>query len=284
MIRLSVIVGIEGIIRSGRLFTPQNLRNERKYRDEVIMDKTKTFLKGKAPHANEEPKGSKRRGKRAVSNEEACEFFKFIQQSEYKVVDQLNHMSAQISLLELLMHSETQRKLLMKILSGAYVEQDISLDKFEGIVSHLTANNYLNFTEEEVPAEGKGHNKGLHISVTYKDYVIACVLIDNGSSLNVMPKATLDRLPCEGVHMRPSATVVRAFEGSRREVMGEIKLPVQVGPCTFQITFQVMDIFLAYSCFLGHPWIHFASVATSTLHQKLKFVIDDKLIIVYGEE
>ena len=88
---------------------------------------------------------------------------KFIQQSEYKVVDQLNRVPARISLLELLTRSVTHRKLLMKILSGAHVEQDLSLDKFEGIVNHITANDYLTFTEEEIPIEGRGHNKALHI-------------------------------------------------------------------------------------------------------------------------
>jgi len=172
----------------------------------------------------------------------------------------------------------------MKILSGAHVEQNISLDKFEGIVSHLTANNHLTFTDEEIPSEGRGHNKAPHISVKCIDYFIARVLIDNGSSLNVMPKVTLDKLPGEGVYLRLSAMVVRAFDGSRREVIGEVELPVQVGPYTFQIIFQVMDILPAYSCLLGRPWIHTASVVPSTLHQKLKFIVDDKLIIVSGEE
>jgi len=66
--------------------------------------------------------------------------------------------------------------------------------------------------------------------------------------------------------------------------MGEIELPIKVGPCTFQVTFQVMDILPAYSCLLGRPWIHTAGVIPSTLHQKLKFVVDDKPIIVSGEE
>ena len=270
--------------QSGRLFTPPDLRNKKIDRDEEIADKARAFLKGKAPLVDEGPEESKKGERKEVSDEEACEFLKFIQQSEYKVVDQLNRMPTRISLLDLLMHSETHRKLLMKILSGAHVEQDISLDKFEGIVSHLTANNYLTFTDEEVPTEGRGHNKALHISVTCMNYVIARVLIDNGSSLNVMPKVTLNKLPCEGVHMQPSSTIVRAFDGSKREVIGEIELPVQIGPCTFQITFQVMDILPAYSCLLGRPWIHAAGVVPSTLHQKLKFVINDKLIIVSGEE
>ena len=116
------------------------------------------------------------------------------------------------------------------------------------------------------------------------DYVLARVLIDNGSSLNVMPKTTLEKLSCDGAHLRPSTMIVQAFDGSRREVMGEIELPIQVEPCIFQVTFQVMDILPAYSCLLGRPWIHTAGVVPSTLHQKLKFVVDDKLIIVSGEE
>jgi len=184
-------------------------------------------------------------------------------------VDQLNRMSARVSLLELLMHSTSYRKLLMKILNGAHVERDISLDQFEGIISHITANDYLTFTEEEIPTEGRGHNKALHISVKYMDHVLARVLIDNGSSLNAMPKTTLDKLHCDGARLRPSTM---------------IELPIKVGPCTFQVTFQVMGILPAYSCLLGRPWIHTAGVVPSTLHQKLKFVVDDKLIIVSGEE
>jgi len=172
----------------------------------------------------------------------------------------------------------------MKILSGAYVEQDLSLDKFEGIVSHITANNYLTCTEEEIPSEGRGHNKALHIAVKCMNHFISRLLVDNGSSLNVMSKTTLNKLHGEGIHLCPSTMVMRAFDGSKREVIGEMELLVQVGPCTFQIVFQVMDISPAYSCLLGKPWIYKTGVVPSTLHQKLKFVIDDKLIIVSGEE
>ena len=84
--------------------------------------------------------------------------------------------------------------------------------------------------------------------------------------------------------MKPSAMIVRAFDGSKREVMGEVELPIQIGPCVFQVTFQVMDILPAYSCLLGRPWIHSAGVVPSTLHQKLKYVMGDKLVIVSGEE
>jgi hypothetical protein len=78
--------------------------------------------------------------------------------------------------------------------------------------------------------------------------------------------------------------VVKAFDGLRKSVIGEVHLPIMIGPHLFQITFQVMDIQAAYSCLLGRPWIHEAGAVTSTLHQTLKFVKNGKLITVSGEE
>ena len=45
-----------------------------------------------------------------------------------------------------------------------------------------------------------------------------------------------------------------------------------------------MDIVPAYSCLLGRPWIHEAGAVTSTLHQKLKFVCEGKVVIINVEQ
>lgn len=113
---------IAGMTRSGHFFSHLELRNEKsheKVREEMTVQKTKTFLKGKDLQTNQGPEEKERK---EIIDEEAYEFLKFIQQSKYKVVGQFNHMLARISLLELLMHSTSHRKLLMKVLSGAHVE------------------------------------------------------------------------------------------------------------------------------------------------------------------
>jgi len=66
--------------------------------------------------------------------------------------------------------------------------------------------------------------------------------------------------------------------------MGEIDIPIQIGPYTCNVVFQVMDINPAYSCLLGRAWIHALGVVPSTLHQKLKFAVGGLLVIVSGEE
>lgn len=97
------------------------------------------------------------------------------------------------------------------------------------------------------------------------DNNLSLVLVDPRSSLNVMPRSTLVKLATEWVLMRPSVVVVRDFYGARRYVMGEINLPMKIGPYVFQITFQVMDINQAYNCSLERPRIHVVSAITSIM-------------------
>ncbi|GAU39327.1 hypothetical protein TSUD_60780 [Trifolium subterraneum] len=173
---------------------------------------------------------------------------------------------------------------LMKVLDQAYVDHDVTLSQFGSIVGNVTACNNLSFSDEELPERGRDHNLTLYISVSCKFDSLSNVLVDTGSSLNVMSKITFDKLAYRGAPLRPSALIVKAFDGSRKSVIGEIDLPILVSPYEFQITFQVMDIRASYSCLLGRPWIHEAGAVTSTLHQKLKFVREGKLVVVNREE
>lgn len=67
------------------------------------------------------------------------------------------------------MSSEPHRALLVKVLNEAHMAQDIFVEDFEGIVSNITANNYLTFVEEEILVEGRGHNRALHVSIKCMD-------------------------------------------------------------------------------------------------------------------
>ena len=64
----------------------------------------------------------------------------------------------------------------------------------------------------------------------------------------------------------------------------EILIEVQIGPCTFNVEFQVMDISPSYNCLLGRSWIHIVGAVPSTLHQKIKFVAEGQLVCIAAEE
>ncbi|PKI61792.1 hypothetical protein CRG98_017842 [Punica granatum] len=160
---------------------------------------------------------------------------------------------AHISLLALLLSSEPHREALLQVLTAAQVPKETPPDRIEETVGSIFSNT-ISFSDDELSSEGWTHSRALHI-------------------MNV----DLNRV-------RPSKTAVRAFDGSRREVNGEIDLLIDVGSCSFSITFQVLDIPNAFSLLLGWPWIHSAGAVPSSLHQRLKFIVEEKLITVKGEE
>ncbi|RDX85840.1 hypothetical protein CR513_32900, partial [Mucuna pruriens] len=202
--QITNIARTSGVTRSGRVYALEELWRK---------DDSHNRKKGKIGELSKPPE-----------EKEANEFLKFIRHSEYEMMDQLNKTPTRISLLALLANSEGHRQLLLKTLKEAHVAKDISIEKFEGVVGNLTAANHISFSDEELPKEGSSHNLPLHVAVKCGEYMMARVLIDNGSSLNVMPKSTLNKLCSTEASLRASPIIVRAFDGSKREVMGEIRL------------------------------------------------------------
>uniref|UniRef100_A0A2N9F9X9 G-patch domain-containing protein n=1 Tax=Fagus sylvatica TaxID=28930 RepID=A0A2N9F9X9_FAGSY len=254
--------GLGGITRSGRCYTPEELEKRRKEAGKAVEDPTKT----------------------KATEEEAADFLRIIKSSEYSIVKQLSKMPSHISVLSLLLASESHRKALLKVLNEAYVPEDITGPSFENMVTSILVTNQLTFSDDELPPEGRGHTKALYISVKTNDRIVSRVLIDNGSALNVCPLSTLEKLDIDPTRVRVNSMVVRAFDGTRREVLGEIDLPVEIGPQVYDINFQVLRIDSPYNLLLGRPWLHTAGAVPSSLHQKMKLIIGNQLVTILAEE
>ena len=171
-------------------------------------------------------------------------------------------MPARIFMLSLFQNSDLHRNALLKALDKAYVAQNISV---EGIVGAFIA-----FSNKKIPPEGKESAKALHITIKCKNYILPRALLDNSSTLNVIPMSTLSRPPIDLSCMKKSQMLVRTFNGTKRELLGNIELPIQVGPCTFNSEFIVMDINPSYNCMLGRPWIHMVGQCLQLFIRRLR--------------
>ncbi|RVW82147.1 hypothetical protein CK203_050769 [Vitis vinifera] len=85
---------------------------------------------------------------------------------------------------------------------------------------------------------------------------VPSVLLDNGSALNVCPLATAIVLEYAHSDFGPSTQTVRAYDSTRREVMGTLEIELLIGPATFVAVFQVLRIPTSFNLLLGRPWIH----------------------------
>ena len=106
------------------------------------------------------------------------------------------------------------------------------------------------------------------------------VLLDNGSALNVCPLVTAIALGFSPDDFGPSTQTVRAYDGTQRTVMGTLSTRVMIRPISYSILFQVLRIQSTFNLLLGRPWIHEAGVIPSSLHQKVKFIHEGRVIMI----
>ena len=57
-----------------------------------------------------------------------------------------------------------------------------------------------------------------------------------------------------------------------------------IGPVRYSILFQVLRIQSSFNLLLGRPWIHEVSVIPSSLHQKVKFIHEGRIIIIQSDK
>ncbi|XP_070044889.1 uncharacterized protein [Nicotiana tomentosiformis] len=185
-----------GLTRSGRCFTPEELRKAKPFKDGHISVK------------------------KPVTEEEAEEFLKKMKMQDYSI-----------------------------ILNEAHVPNKIMVNHLEKIANKIFEENRITFSDDELPMEGTEQNRALYLTVKGEDSAVSSVLVDNGSSANICPLSTLQKLKIgtERIHMN------------------------NAWPFEFTMEFQVLDMVVSYNLLLGRPWIHTAKAIPSSLHQMVKF-------------
>ena len=100
------IAGTGGMIRNDRCYAPNLLRVKGREEGTEQSDVEVTILKRKGKESLNE----------LITQTEANEFLKFIKHSEYSIVKQLHKLSAKISLLALMLHSELHKEAMLIVL------------------------------------------------------------------------------------------------------------------------------------------------------------------------
>ncbi|KAH1193195.1 Gypsy retrotransposon integrase-like protein 1 [Glycine max] len=121
--KVTNITGLSGITHSGRVSArPYSAELPSKGKAPMIQEPADVATPSKEVDPPVVKGAEKKEGLqgKAVTLGEAHEFLRLIQQSEFRVVEQLNKTSARISLIELLINSEPHRALLVKVLNEAH--------------------------------------------------------------------------------------------------------------------------------------------------------------------
>ena len=114
------------------------------------------------------------------------------------------------------------------------------------------------------------------------------VLVDTGSSVNILYKSSLERMKLSVKDLEPCNQTIYDFSGEGLAPAGSIRLPVTAGTApatrTLLATFIVVDCPSAYNAVIGRPILVDLRAVTSVWHLAMKFLTDAGVGRVLGNQ
>ena len=76
---------------------------------------------------------------------------------------------------------------------------------------------------------------------------------------------------------------MRAYDNSRRAVLGTLTLELTIGTMIKKVEFQVLNIASCFNMLIERPWIHDTEAVPSSLYQKVQFPHEEAIVTIYGD-
>ncbi|XP_070040156.1 uncharacterized protein [Nicotiana tomentosiformis] len=129
----------------------------------------------------------------------------------------------------------------------------------------------ITFTDEDADGLLLPHNDAMVIYLNVLDFKIKRVLVDPGSSANIIQWRVLEQAKLTRRIIR-ATKLLAGFNLASVTTRGEIMLLTNAEGVTKITLFEVVDGYMGYNIILGRPWLHEIKAVPSTYHQLLKFL------------
>ncbi|XP_072054440.1 uncharacterized protein [Arachis hypogaea] len=151
-----------------------------------------------------------------------------------------------------------------------------------------TSSATINFSTSDFKSRTPNLDDPVVISVSMGALTVKKVLLDPGSSTDVLFYSTFKKMQLSDNSLQPSGGELAGFSGERVPISGYIWLRTTLGEPpnskTLYIQFLVVDCASPYNIILGRPSLNSFGVIVSTIHLCVKFPLQDNTIAtVYAD-
>ena len=146
----------------------------------------------------------------------------------------------------------------------------------------------ITFSDSNMEGCQHPHDYPLVIRVVETVEIVHRVLVDNGSSADIIFASAFDKMGIEREKLAPINAHLRGFSGERVLPLGSIQLVLTLGdpPCqaTTTVRFLIVDAPSAYNIPLGRPSLNVIRAIPFAYHMVIKFPTTNGVGIVRGDQ
>ena len=146
----------------------------------------------------------------------------------------------------------------------------------------------MTFNTDDARGVKQPHNDPLVITLMIEGFNIKRILVDNGSSADIIYLSAFQQLKLDPRRLRPFDSPLISFNGDKVYPNGIVTLTVTVGThlkqLTRQLDFLVVDCPASYNVIIGRLTLNKWKSTTSTYCLKVKFPTENGIDKVRGDQ
>ncbi|XP_024043039.1 uncharacterized protein LOC112099801 [Citrus clementina] len=144
------------------------------------------------------------------------------------------------------------------------------------------------WTDEDEEGTLYPHEDALVIKVTTASKKFDRVLIDTGSSVDVLFKSTMEEMRIAELRLEHTNTSLKGFGEGKLVPLGVVELPIIIGSSptkkTMILDFVVIDKEGPYQIILGRPFLRMSKAVLSSNYLALKYWVNGVVGVVRGDQ
>ncbi|KAL5540991.1 hypothetical protein UlMin_042564 [Ulmus minor] len=164
-------------------------------------------------------------------------------------------------------------------------------DEVERLIQRGQLREYVRGANQQ-PREARGlwhpHTDAIVVTLRITGQKVFRILVDNGSSADILFKSTFNKMNLVGVKIEPTTSSLSGFTGDSISSEGILNLPVELGssPCQHiqAVDFVLVDCPSPYNAIIGRPTLNKIRAVTSTYHLLVKFPTVGGIGILRGDQ
>ncbi|GFZ01188.1 hypothetical protein Acr_14g0008230 [Actinidia rufa] len=147
-----------------------------------------------------------------------------------------------------------------------------------------TERDYVTFSRAELERVQHPHSDPLVVQLRIGGYDVKRILVDTGSSVEVMYYDLFKQLKIPQEQLKPARAPLVGFNAQAHWPLGTVSLKTRAGSQELMTEFVVVDIPSPYNAIVGRDWLHKMKGVASTLHQAIKFLTPRGEETIYGDQ